>query len=148
MGRTGKAGGFSLVELMIVIAIFGIVSSMAAFTWQKIVANNNLRTAARDLAADIALYRQKAVGEGTAYVVTFNMGGNIYTITPGNIVKSPAIFGSGCALAATTFAGNVINILSRGLLNNGTVTMTNARGSSATVTVDVAGRVRVAFAMQ
>jgi type IV fimbrial biogenesis protein FimT len=148
MNSARLSKGFSLIELLIVIAIFGVVGSMAAFTWQKIVANNNLRSAARELSADIALYRQWAVGQGAAYVVTFNIGSNNYTVNPGNIVKSPASFGSGCAVTATTFSGDVINIQARGLLDNGAVTMTNTRGSTATMTVDVAGRTRVEFNMQ
>ncbi len=148
MNRGKIIRGFSLIELLIVVAIFGIVAGMASLTWQRIVANGALRTAARDLAADIALYRQKAVGEGVEYVVTFNVGDNNYTINPGNIVKSPASFGSGCAIAATTFSGDVVTIQARGLLSNGTLTMANTRGSTATMTVDAAGRTRVEFDMQ
>jgi len=52
--KVKSAKGFSLIELLTVIAIIAIVVSMASFTWQHYVNNANLRTAARELATDIA----------------------------------------------------------------------------------------------
>jgi prepilin-type N-terminal cleavage/methylation domain-containing protein len=140
--------GFSLLEVLVVLGILGILGSMSAYTWQRYVANSNLRTAARDMASVISLYRQKAVGESTAYTMTFEIVNNRYIITPGDIVKSFAGYGSGVRLNPVTFAGSIISIQSRGLLSNGTITMVNARGSSATITVDQAGRTHVEFNMQ
>jgi type IV fimbrial biogenesis protein FimT len=157
MNRTSIIKGFSFIEVLTVIAILGIVSSMAAYSWQRYVANNNLRTAARDLAADIALYRQKAVGENNNYTISFDMGNNSYTITnvatgvsnspksPSDIVKDPDV-----KLNSVAFfpGGVIITIQSRGLVGNGTITMTNSRGSQATITVSSAGRTDLQFNMQ
>ncbi len=154
MNRPGIIKGFSFIEVLIVIAILGIVSSMAAYSWQRYVANSNLRTAARDLAADISLYRQRAVGQNDTYTMTFDIANNNYTVThakaadivvksPPDIVKDPDI-----KLSAVTFAGNVITIQSRGLIGFGSITMVNSRGSQAVITVSSAGRTNLKFTME
>lgn len=141
--------GFSLVEMLVAIAILGILATMSNYGWQRHVASMNLRTAARDLASEISLYRQKAMGESTNYTMTFDVGNNRYIITPGNIIKSFAVFGSGISLNSLTFAGADFIIQSRGLLNkSGSIILVNARNSTATVTVDIAGRTHVEFNMQ
>jgi len=50
---------------------------MASFTWQHYVNNANLRTAARELATDIAQTKQKSSGNGS-------LPHDISTGTPGN----------------------------------------------------------------
>jgi prepilin-type N-terminal cleavage/methylation domain-containing protein len=145
-------GGFSLFEILIVLIVLGIVSSMGAYAWQRFVANNNLRTAARDIAADIALYRQKAVGQNDDYTVTFDIANNNYTIThakdPDATVKSPSVFGADIRLETVTFGSDTINIKSRGLVGTGSITIKNSRGSSAKIRVSSAGRTNLQFTMK
>jgi prepilin-type N-terminal cleavage/methylation domain-containing protein len=145
--------GFSLVEILVVIGILGILGSISSYSWQRYVANMDLRTAARDLASDISLCRQKAMGENTNYKMTFEI--DKYTVTPdpdtipsGNTIKSFASYGSVIRLDSLTFSGAVIHIQSRGLLDNGTIKLANVRDSKAIITVDRAGRTHVEFTMQ
>jgi prepilin-type N-terminal cleavage/methylation domain-containing protein len=161
MNRKNMAQGFSLIEILIVIAILGIVSAMAAFAWQEFVANNNLRTAAHTLAGDIALYRQKAVGKNNSYTINFNITNNTYTITDDDttdddktddyIQRNLSDFGEGIQFDGSfTFFGsptNTIEIQSRGLIGNGTIKMKNSRGSKAEIAVSITGRTDVQFVM-
>jgi prepilin-type N-terminal cleavage/methylation domain-containing protein len=85
-----KIKGYTIVELLIVIVIIGIMLVVASFSWQKYVANSNLKTGARKVAADFALYRARAIAEGRDYTITINIQpNNNYTI------YAPATGGTG-----------------------------------------------------
>ncbi len=141
-------------------AILAVMSTIAVFSWNRYVTNANLRTATRELEADIFLIKERAVSERIHYRITLNVGANNYTIDQGGIAtgdpytvlqtKSPATLGSSNILLDTTFAGAQIIFQPRGTLGAGTgrVRLQNSRGSIATITVTITGRTHVQFAMQ
>jgi prepilin-type N-terminal cleavage/methylation domain-containing protein len=155
-----KRNGFSLIEMVIAMAILAILSTIAVFSWQRYVINANLRTATRELEADIFLIKERAVSERIYYRITLNVGANNYTIDQGGAAagdayavlqtKSPETLGSGNILLDTTFAGAQIIFQPRGTLGAGTgsVRLRNSRNSIATITISITGRTHVQFAMQ
>ena len=149
--------GFSLVELTIVLGVLGILGAMSIFGWQRYVLNTHLRTVARGIAADIFATREKAVSENFPYTITFDTTANTYTIS-GNAqsgtspqIKSPLSFGpevgAGIQISEVT-GGAVMTFQARGTMTNKTITLVNGRGSSASITTNMAGRTHVQFAMQ
>jgi type II secretion system protein H len=153
--KTNK--GFSLVELMIVIAIISIMASISSFAWNRYVNNANLQAAARDFASDIANTKQKAVGEGLNYRMTITTGtpGN-YTIERRNAdntastviaTKSPTASGAGLNINSTNQPGNIIYFQPRGTASSGDVVLQNSRGSTATITINFTGKTYVTFSM-
>lgn len=67
--RTVRPWGFTLVELMVVIAIVAILASLAAPSWQAMIVRNNIRTAVNDLAGSLQFARSEAVRLNSAITV-------------------------------------------------------------------------------
>jgi len=80
--RIKESKGYSLVEVMIVLLIFGIMATLSSYSYRRYVLNANLRTAARQLATDINTMKGVAVSQmNTAVTISFNTLTNSYTLS-------------------------------------------------------------------
>jgi hypothetical protein len=108
--------------------------------------------------ADLSNARQRAVEENQdVYRLTFNAVGNSYALSRTDTgvtlwTKSVADFGSGITIDGANppnFSGGaIVSLRKRGTLSAGNVTLRNAIGSTATITVNITGRTYVQFVMQ
>ena len=71
-GTASTQKGFTLVEAILVLFIIIIVAAIAIPQFQKMAINANLKAAARDLMADFANLKHRAMSENMAYKITFN----------------------------------------------------------------------------
>lgn len=167
MKRRRTAGGFSLVELLVAMALVAIVAAIAVPQFQRYATNADLKTAAREVASDFFNTRQQAlkgelapgeVKKDLEYRLTFNVGGNSYaletretTAAPWNTewTKSLASFGGGITIHSINFSGgSIVNFQKRGTVSAGNLILKNRLGSKAEITVNMAGRTYVQFTMQ
>ena len=72
--------GFTLTELMIAIAIFGIICAIAVPGFTRWLPDNYLKSAARGLFSDMQLARVGAIKNGTEWAIVFDTASDRYLI--------------------------------------------------------------------
>ena len=149
-------GGFTLVELMLALFFFAIVTAIAIPSFRGYIDNTKLKAAARQIMSDIIDVQLRAKSENAQYRITLNVDpANTYTLdrvtAPAQTqTKTLTEHGSDIRITATTFTSNQVNFQTRGILSedNRTITLRNGRNSTALITTSLAGRTHVQFTLQ
>ena len=139
---------FTLIELIITIAIVAVCSTIAGLHLHAYTTNKKLESAARDIVSDFFIYKERAVSENTTYQITFDVTGNSYTIQSGTsaaITKRLASFGPDIEILNASFgSGQTVHFLARGTVSPfGNIKLKNSRASKATIKVNITGRTYV-----
>jgi type IV fimbrial biogenesis protein FimT len=152
--------GLTLLEILIAIAILAIVAGIAYPSFQRIAINNYLKTAARDLASDFGLLKERSIAEFRDHRLTLDLNNNNYTLwqcanqgagCPGGQWNQLGVKNLNNLAAGIVFdAGNTNQVdfrfQTRGTMSPmGTVAITNSRGSQAFIRINITGRTRVEF---
>jgi type IV fimbrial biogenesis protein FimT len=92
-GSGGCAGGFTLIELIVTIAILAIVSTVAAPSFNSFIGTMRAKSAAFDLISDLSIARSEAIG-GNRTVTVAPVGGdwaNGWAVVANARVGPPAV---------------------------------------------------------
>jgi len=158
VAQDGEAG-FSLIELLVVVALVGLLAGVGLPAMQSWLDRYRVRTAAEQLASLIQLQRMRAVSQNTDFSIDFDENAGTYTLYEGDAATGTAIdaqarrlpFGvefSGVADPVDVPSDEMI-FHADGSLNNSTATvdtiyMSNALGDVFFLSINRStGRVRV-----
>ncbi len=146
-----KEAAFTLVELLIVLALLGIMLSVAVPAIRDISGRHNLEIAARSLAIDIRRTRQMAITTGTPYCLQLAVNSTSYDYRIKNCLSAETerfSYPEGVSLSSTTFqpSGSMpqLRFSSSGHCGGGTAVLINGAGvRSYVIVAAITGRVRI-----
>lgn len=146
-----KQSGFTLIEMMIVLAIFAIVAAIAIPNFMSLLPGMRLNGAARQVMGDLMAARMNAVKQNNRFRVFFNSPGtNQYQILDDDDNDGSADTGEEITTKNiqdnyhdVSFSSTTNPIFyPRGTAYGTTVTVTNSSGSKD-VKVAITGRVKI-----
>lgn len=156
--RKPVTAGFTIMELMVVVAIVAIMTVIAIPNFGTFMANMRLKSAADDLYFVLQQTRINAIRSGGRWMVVFsntsyqvvNCVDNDCGTTPNSTVKDvPYSKYSGISFT-DTFTNHVVMFTSDGMVDNpgsltpvGTTTISNNKGKSKIITILGTGIIRI-----
>jgi type IV fimbrial biogenesis protein FimT len=166
-----NAGGFSLVELMVTIGLFAILTGIAIPGFIKWLPDYRLKSAARDLLSGFQLAKVTAIKSGCNCAITFNqpVGGTTYGYVVFRDADNDLEYDTGevvvkqvkwteyqgisvilnnftnndDGLPAVAFRSNGLPINNAKALGMGTVTLGNSKGSQGDTVLSGAGNIKI-----
>jgi hypothetical protein len=101
--------------------------------------------------SDFSYMRERAISENQNYSIVFDQDNNRYTVPGLANPKSPANLASDIRITAVSFGTSPLVFQTRGTTSppgDKTISLTNGRGSTATITLGTAGRIYVQYSFQ
>ncbi len=150
MTKNTDSGGFTLVEMMIVIAVMAILAAIAAPNFTSYMAHRRLNGAARQVMTDLMEARMRAVSQNNRFKVFFLDDHHRYKVLDDANNNNTEDSGETSTTKDirneyydVTFSATADPIFyPRGTAYGTTVTLTNSSGSKR-VSVATAGRVKI-----
>ena len=154
--RHDRSEGFTFLEVIVVLAIIGILSALAVSDISAFTGRLRLETAARNISTDLREIRMKATLDRNNYTIYFDTINKLYELPgrrsllppdvrfgfttgvlgpPGNPEQTPDVDG-------VTFPSNRVNFYSQGSNSMGTVYITNDDLTMA-LSLTISGRVKI-----
>jgi len=155
----GASAGFTIIELMIVVAIVAVLATYALPSMRELITTNRMKSVSLDLYTSLALARSEAIKRNNSSVSMIAAGGgwqNGWTVTcvdtasscGGANVVVMAADPVDSSLTLTGPAGNIVTFSRDGRLATGSASFTITAGANNTkspmrcVDVDASGRPR------
>jgi len=151
-----SALGFTLIEILIVIAITAFLASLAVTNFNEQMPHRQLREASLELVGQLRLARQKAISKGADETVLFYPNARQYDASflgmqtlPSHVrfssenVTKNTYNESNLPNNGISFDDNRAIFNSNGSVDNmGAIYLTNSKKESVAITVNITGRVK------
>ena len=88
-GGAVRASGFTLIEIVVVIALIGVVATVAALSFSRSLSGARIEAASRDLVAALRYTRGQAIVKGEQKVLVLDLEHNTYQAPAKGSVELP-----------------------------------------------------------
>ena len=142
-----KNSGFTLTELMVTIAVIGILAGLAVPNFIGWLPNYKLRSGAEDIRSTLQLARITAIKRNATATVSFDIANETYQASVGGQTFRSGKMPAGIDIFSATFGGGTfVQFDSQGIaINNtdGDAIVRNSLGRAKTITVYITGNCRI-----
>lgn len=139
MGIPAREGGFSLIELSVVLAVMGIAAAIALPRWSSLLPTYALNNSLRQVQSELHHIKMRAAAENVSYQLAYQQGAAAYTIQR----DAKAIVSRPLADGTTITKDGTIAFSPRGTASANRVRLRNSAGACKQIVVSATGRVRV-----
>jgi prepilin-type N-terminal cleavage/methylation domain-containing protein len=139
MKNVRKNGGFSTIELIVVMAVIGIIAAIAAPNWTSLLPNYQLNNSTRQVQSELHSIKMRAAAENIGFQFAYAQGASGYAIQRDfkTLVTKPLAEGTIIMKEGT------ISFSPRGTASGNRVRLRNANGACRHIVVSPTGRVRI-----
>lgn len=145
--RLCRASGFTLIELMVVVAIMAIAASLAGPGFRQALANYRVRSAAESMMTGLNLARAEAVKRNSPVTFTLNAVGSGWTIAqvaPATVIQGRSDGDSPGVTTASSTSSRIATFLPTGQVDTTAVrlsqlTVSSTAPNSETRRIDIFG---------
>lgn len=140
----GRAGGFTLTEIIVALAIIAILTAIAIPNWSTLLPTYALNSAARQVQSELHRLKSRAVAENANFRLV--LSGSSYTIEKYSGGSYAATGDSKTLPDGITASATTVGFTSRGTSidsSEQTITLCNIKNSGKNVVLSDLGRIRI-----
>jgi type IV fimbrial biogenesis protein FimT len=137
--RRSRHAGFTLIELMVVVAVIAISVALVGPSFSQAIANYQVRSAAESILNGLSYARGEAVRRNSAVSFALVAGGSGWTVsqvTPNTVLQTRSNNDSPRTTVASSNTATAVTFLPTGLVDTTSTPLTQATVTSSVASTD------------